>query len=373
MGCCLQTLLKFGETTISDIIRFVANTNQNFGMPILIFLVISGLVGGGVSAAANGSLPGDALYGVKVGVNEPVKEFFAFSRQAKASAEADIAIARAQEIEKLAVKGKVDARTAASLETSFENHAGEAAKLIAALSSAAAIEANSNFQSSLGAHGNIIAKLAKNQPDDQEALLSFSAKISKADGETEDAQIAAEAKFKSGDQTGFEASAQEKLSEALNKIDEVNAYIKAKGPLSADVQTEVDARMQAANQDIADGKTKIDAKAYAEAFIDFQKAAHEAEQAKEFVSSDAEIDLEVKSEGKSGETENRAENNTEVKSGANENVETNQTGDEGVNANVNVNVKTDKEGSKTDKDTKPEGSSGENGGAEGGANIKVGL
>src|SRR3989344_3616455 len=62
---------------------------KNFNpMSVIASLVIALMLGGGVSFAAEGSLPGDALYPVKVSVNEEVRGAITVGAEAKAEWEA---------------------------------------------------------------------------------------------------------------------------------------------------------------------------------------------------------------------------------------------------------------------------------------------
>lgn len=84
--------------------------------------------GGGVSAVAETSVPGDALYVVKRSVNEPIKEHFALSTAAEANAEADLAVERLKEINGLAAANKLDEKTRAELSDEFALHARTAGR-----------------------------------------------------------------------------------------------------------------------------------------------------------------------------------------------------------------------------------------------------
>ena len=65
-------------------------TPQSFmhPMPIALFVLVLVGAGGGVSLAAEGSLPGDVLYPVKVSVNEEVRSALTFSLESKTAWEA---------------------------------------------------------------------------------------------------------------------------------------------------------------------------------------------------------------------------------------------------------------------------------------------
>lgn len=91
------------------------------GIAVFAFLLVAGSAG--ASVLATKSLPGDKLYAVKTGLNEEVKTFFAFTDEAKAKVNADLAEARLLEVEKLAEKGKLNREKREKLEREFKARA----------------------------------------------------------------------------------------------------------------------------------------------------------------------------------------------------------------------------------------------------------
>jgi hypothetical protein len=90
-------------------------------MPIAIIIAI--ILAGGASITANNALPGDMLYGVKVGVNENVEKAFSLSAEAKARTAEKHAEERLEEAEKLSAEGKLTADVKADLVTKFNAQA----------------------------------------------------------------------------------------------------------------------------------------------------------------------------------------------------------------------------------------------------------
>ncbi len=93
----------------------------------LLFFVIAG--GGGVSAAAQGALPGDVLYPVKISINEKVEVALAPDAAAKSVVEVKLAERRVAEAKTLSAQGKFDAKTADTLSADFDAHAAQAIAL----------------------------------------------------------------------------------------------------------------------------------------------------------------------------------------------------------------------------------------------------
>jgi hypothetical protein len=77
---------------------------------------------GTVAHAAESSLPGEALYAVKVKVNEPLRGALSFSASAKAEWETKKLERRLEEAEKLALKGKFDSKALAEVEKHIDRH-----------------------------------------------------------------------------------------------------------------------------------------------------------------------------------------------------------------------------------------------------------
>lgn len=128
-------------------------------MPIALITLL--FVGGGVSFAAQGALPGDFLYPIKVNINEKVEAGLSFSEVAKAKLEVKLAGRRLEEAEKLASENKLDAQTSADIEVRFKAHAVKADEKINKISdseASAALNVASRFEASLKAHEAVLSK-----------------------------------------------------------------------------------------------------------------------------------------------------------------------------------------------------------------------
>ncbi|MDO8518409.1 MAG: DUF5667 domain-containing protein [bacterium] len=88
-------------------------------------LVLAVLVGGGTTFAAEGSLPGDLLYPVKIHVSEQVETALALSPKAKVAVNTKLAQRRITEVEVLAVRGTLDANITAQAEEDFDYHTAQ--------------------------------------------------------------------------------------------------------------------------------------------------------------------------------------------------------------------------------------------------------
>ena len=135
--------------------------------PAPIMLIAAVLISGGVSYAAEGSLPGDLLYPVKLGVNEEVGAWAAFSAESSAHWEVKRAERRLEEAETLAAQGNLDVNVSAAIEEKFERHAAKVKdrinKFEAKQDFKAAVDVGSNFEASLKAHEKILDKLSQKE------------------------------------------------------------------------------------------------------------------------------------------------------------------------------------------------------------------
>ena len=147
--------------------------------PMMVLLVV--FVGAGTAGAAQGSLPGDLLYPVKISVNEAVEVALATTPVAKAEVSAKLAERRVEEAEVLASRGELTPEAGEELAASFDAHADTAATLateIEAHSPDAAMSLRAKLDSSLLAHGAILATLTEGgAKENQEATGVVAARV----------------------------------------------------------------------------------------------------------------------------------------------------------------------------------------------------
>ena len=96
-------------------------------VPLFVVLVV--FIGGGTTSAAQGALPGDLLYPVKVSINETVEVALAPTPAAKAEVQVRLAERRVEEAQKLSLQGRLNKKTAKILSDDFDEHAARAVAL----------------------------------------------------------------------------------------------------------------------------------------------------------------------------------------------------------------------------------------------------
>lgn len=120
------------------------------------FLLIIGSVGG-TAYAAEGSLPGDVLYSVKLGVTEPIQTALIPSDTGKAAWHAILAERRLEEAALLASENRLSTDTQATLAANFNEH------VEASLVSAERLEGEGNALASLSVRSDLEARIAAHQ------------------------------------------------------------------------------------------------------------------------------------------------------------------------------------------------------------------
>jgi hypothetical protein len=146
----LSTFFVYSRTLVSHV---------RFSYAIAVVLIVA-LAGGSSAFAAEGALPGDLLYPVKVSVVEPLRSAITVSTSAKAELEAEKAVRRLQEAEALASENRLDATSTQMLKESFEKSAERFNVLVESKKerpSPSLINAQVNFEASIGAHSRILS------------------------------------------------------------------------------------------------------------------------------------------------------------------------------------------------------------------------
>ncbi|MDO8648315.1 MAG: hypothetical protein Q7R81_00870 [Candidatus Peregrinibacteria bacterium] len=221
---------------------------------------------GGVSALAETSVPGDALYHVKVLVNEEVRGGLAISNSAEATWEARLAIRRLQELQELAADAALTAETQAELTASFDAHA-ERARLLAA---------DANASDDAGATGEVLAELDTELAAHAEALESLAQSKDTMRTHIRTSLVAIArvrsdiAQFSVNSSQGSSASsrAQESLTVVEDTYTRIDAQLENRQDLSAEVRAELEAKLMHARDRMVEVRSSIDGDAESETRVD---------------------------------------------------------------------------------------------------------
>lgn len=174
----------------------VLNTMATVGLSAA---VLAGL-GGGLGYAAEGSMPGDLLYGFKTNVNEGLLYNLNGSADARAEAEVALAERRMQELEGLRADGSVDAEIQADIEAQIETHLTNARQYVGSIEAEgdteAAAELRTKLRTVLRSYDNADLDVMFDENAESSASMSSEADVSA--GSTMDSSEAASASASEG-------------------------------------------------------------------------------------------------------------------------------------------------------------------------------
>jgi len=283
------------------------------------------LLGGAVSFAAEGTLPGDVLYPVKVNVNESIRAKFTFSPEAETEWEIERAERRIEETVALSERGPVSADTEAKLEDRFNEHAGRVREQIQNMETSGkvgtAADLASRFEVSLKEHDAVFEKMAAKEADGKNdaasaALLratstnfgaaknddseketssasegrgkaaapgmSLGAKVRGELEEITKVRVKLEEKIESSAPQGvadIRPAAEGKVGSALNVIVSVRSYIELKRSQGALGVDNAEEKLKAAEDLVDQAKIKLGAGFFSEAFMLASQASRVARDA----------------------------------------------------------------------------------------------
>lgn len=153
-------------------VRVFVVRHQFFASALALVLILF-VSGGTVAFAAEGSLPGDVLYPIKVSVNEElVLRFAARTPEAKAAFEAHRLERRLEEAEDLVAQGRMTQEKRVVLETNIHMHASHARveRAFEEANDDAAVAADIRLESLLNAHAEVLASLSASEDEDVSGL-----------------------------------------------------------------------------------------------------------------------------------------------------------------------------------------------------------
>lgn len=148
---------------LSQAISSHVRMSKSWTISLITFLSVF-LILGGISWAAENSLPNSVLYPMKVNVNDKIRLVMASSPEAKAKLEIKLSQKRLEEAEKLIINDKLSERAKTKLLANFHAQINGAKKQINILKSEGKLkhtaEISSDLESSLKTHEAILNTLA---------------------------------------------------------------------------------------------------------------------------------------------------------------------------------------------------------------------
>ena len=181
-------------------------------------------VGATTSYAAADSLPGDKLYPVKIHVNEAVRSALAFAPRAKVQAEIDRAESRLEEADQLVILNRFSEEAKREVSDNFERHARKIDERIGKLEgsgdSELALDFNSQFESVLRVHQQILADLHQQNGPTEKELQPLRDNVAERLNVITSKRVRLES---NGDQGSSEQAAQTRLIRAEQALQEAKA------------------------------------------------------------------------------------------------------------------------------------------------------
>lgn len=272
-------------------------------MPItlVIALIVSLSAGGSVVVAAERSLPGDTLYTIKINVTEPARVALAANAKARAALEAELAVRRLEEAEKITASAELKPEVRAQIETNFKSFADRTkdriAKFEADGDTRGAADLSVNFSHALRAHDAILARLGVEATSTEKIQVKeLRDTVTTTTRDMVKTQARLDAKANAEVSADVQAAAEGRRGSAENKIEEAAKFI-ARVQAGADVDAAVIARAETklgeARTAFAAADAQLTAKAYAEAIAGFSRAHELAQDAKVIAQAHKELKIDI--------------------------------------------------------------------------------
>lgn len=275
----------------TNILHFVRSP-----VPVLISVSLIIAASAGVSYAAEGSLPGNILYPIKVHVNEEVHAKFMTSPEARARWEAQRAERRIEEAERLAANGALSPATKLSIEQNFNDHVQRVNLLLQDVEDKDNVETaadiSSDFETALQIHEKILDSLAGQvQATQKDFIAQMSNPIT--DAQTNRDRI--ENKFVTQDADRLEQASGSKRASVQNKIKDVETLMtKVQNKIDPDEIAQAQARLADAKDLLVQADAKITAKSFGDAFRLMQNSQDAAQEASLLIRAGQEFKIEIR-------------------------------------------------------------------------------
>ncbi|MDD2657805.1 MAG: DUF5667 domain-containing protein [Candidatus Pacebacteria bacterium] len=154
----MEHVEKHPASVVSPWKIYVSHFRFHYAVASLLVMV---LAGGSVTFAAEGALPGDVLYPVKLNITEPLQGALISGDLPKARFEAKKTLRRLEEAETLAAQGRLNQAAVETVETNFEKNASRFNVAIQRASTTASpeelVNAAVDFEAQVNAHVQILS------------------------------------------------------------------------------------------------------------------------------------------------------------------------------------------------------------------------
>lgn len=253
-------------------------------------LLIALMLTGGTTYAAQGAVPGDFLYPVKVEVTENIQSAIALSNEAEAKLQARLTEERLEEAEELASRGDLDAEASADLQTRIEAHYSEALKRSAEAEAEGDLETAATVRASLEGtfrtYASVLSQVGANEDTDATASLvnditGYADATARA---TATAEVSADAK------TDVEAT----LTAAGNMLSDLRTQLdRAQSEISAETHARITAQIEETASVYAQAEAYFRAEAYDRAYASAQEVMRMSNQVKAMITTALRLNIDI--------------------------------------------------------------------------------
>lgn len=253
---------------------------------------------GGITYAAEHTLPGDVLYPVKLHVNEEVKAMVSLTPEARASWETRRTERRLEEAATLASTGKLTTTTQATIAKLVTRHATRVRNAAATLANkgdiTAAAELNSHLETILTVHETVLEHMTEESPERSQNKDTLLSQIHIETNKSADIDMRLDAKIETNTIDIQQVSARQRIDTASETIEEVQTYLaEKKAQLGADATVLAEAQLAEARDILAEAELTFDEKAYADAFKLAGHAKDIAEESKLLVKTRTDLNINI--------------------------------------------------------------------------------
>lgn len=250
-----------------------------------------------VAYAAEQSLPGEKLYGLKVNVIEPVSVALSLTAETKVNRQTDILEQRLRETETLVAQGKLTPQLKATVEARVSASAETLQREIEDLENSgkhdAAADAQASVEGTLETHSEVL----RDREDDDRDRDDINDLLKQVEQKQEHARehgSKSEERVQQQERPQAEAAARGRLKAAQNKVKEVQRYInQRRGKYQPAQLDKAQVRLGQASQSIQRGSDLIDQQQFGEAFQVLQTALRQAQEAKQLATRAPKLNAKV--------------------------------------------------------------------------------
>ncbi len=232
------------------------------------------VVGMGTAYASETALPGDSLYAIKVGFNEPMQGVLNVSPVDKAEWNTELLSRRLEEAATLASKGGLSESARTAIESQIALKTNEVSENVAQLQSTedglvAAASVESQLEASLVGHERVLTGLSIDLPNEAPAIAPLLHKVRVQAEATNSKRKSAEHEATIQTDTKVKAAAENQKKNAREKVRQIRA-LSASNRLQASTSIEASASAGEIEAAIDAGVQKFNEGKFGEALTTFQ-------------------------------------------------------------------------------------------------------